>query len=67
MICKSLGYKEEYDMGLILGGSVIGALFLALFVTIGIRTLYKHIQVRTNGILNNQKNYSICNLSHVPS
>lgn len=50
-------------MGLILGVSVIGALFLVLFVTIGVLTLYKRIQVRTNSILNNQMNYLICNLS----
>lgn len=54
-------------MGLILGGSVIAALFLVLFATIGVLTVYKRIQVRTNGSPNNQINYSICNLSHVPS
>lgn len=44
-------------MGPTLGGAVGGALFLVLFVSVGVVTLYKRKQVRTN--INNQINQSV--------
>lgn len=44
-------------MGPALGGAVGGTLFLVLFVSVGVVTLYKRKQVRTN--INNQINQSV--------
>lgn len=52
-----IGHKDENSMGPALGGAVGGALFLVLFVSVGVVTLYKRKQVRTN--INNQINQSV--------
>lgn len=52
-----IGHKDEYSMGLALGGAVGGALYLVLFVSVGVVTVCKSRQVRTN--INNQINQSV--------